>query len=61
MMQKKLSGKDLIGMHIVCKYCDTEDLIDDVLELIPTEYLVASKSELSKPKSNQELKDWLES
>lgn len=60
MMEKKLQPKDLIGMHIICKHCDNEDLIDDVLELIPTTYLVASKSEISKTKSNEELKNWLE-
>lgn len=60
MMQEKLSMKDMIGRHVICKHCDNEDIIDDVLELIPTTYLVASKSEISKTKSNEELKNWLE-
>lgn len=58
---QKIAPGDLIGRTIVCKTCGHENTIEDFLSIIPTAFLVASKNELSKVKSNEEIKKWLES
>lgn len=61
LMKEKTSVSKLMRRKITCENCGVENEITDVLELIPTSYLVSSVNEISKVKSNNELMNWLNS
>lgn len=50
---------EFVGRKITCKECGQENEIEDVLQLIPTEYLVTTANNINKAKSNQEMSNWL--
>jgi hypothetical protein len=58
MMTEKIGLDKLIGRTIVCS-CGHENEVEDVLSIMPTSFLVASQSDVSKVKSNEELNKWL--
>ena len=58
--KEKIPPPDLIGKKIVCVNCGHENVIEDYLSIIPTAYMVASHNDISKVKSNRELKNWLD-
>jgi len=51
--------KSLIGRKVKCERCGFENIIEDVVDVIPLSFLVSSRSELSKAKSNEDLFNWL--
>jgi len=53
--------QDYIGQNFTCQNCKTENIVEDILSLIPESFLISSHNDISKFKSNQELKKWLES
>lgn len=59
LFKEKKQLSDLIGTTITCK-CGHENVIDDVLIVIPTHFMVASSKDANKVKSNEELSKWLD-
>jgi len=56
---EKISERALIGRKITCHRCGFDNVIDDVIDIIPSTFLVSSNKEASKYKSNEELLNWL--
>lgn len=52
---------DLSGRGIVCDHCGSTNIIEDILHVIPTAFIVSSQSDKSKVKANYDLLNWLES
>lgn len=61
LMNNSAKVTDLIGKEIKCNQCGTINILEDVLELVPTSFFVASAKDFSKVKSNTELNNWLNS
>lgn len=59
MFSEKKGISEMIGRKIICTKCGYENVIEDVLSIIPNGFLVASQNDMSKIKSNQELSNWL--
>lgn len=58
--KEKIAIKELIGLEVACENCGEKNIIEDVLHLIPSMFYIMSDSDLSKVKSNQDLKKWLD-
>lgn len=59
--EKKISINEMIDKIFVCKKCGKENVIEDIIELIPLEFIVSSSKDVGKMKVNSELKKYLES
>jgi len=59
LLREKVLESALIGRKIVCDKCGFENEIEDIIGIIPTSFLVSSKNETSKIKSNDEIMNWL--
>ena len=57
--RERIPESQLIGRTIKCDRCGADNVIEDVVDIIPTSFLISSKNEMSKVKSNQELFNWL--
>lgn len=64
-LQKSFSEKkapqQYVGEKFICKHCGEENVLEDYVSFIPGEFYVSSANQASKWKSNQELKNFLES
>jgi cytochrome c-type biogenesis protein CcmH/NrfF len=45
-----------IGRTFKCKNCQSENIVDDYISLIPQSFLIFSKNELTKAKQNDDIK-----
>lgn len=61
LFEEKITVKELIGRKITCQHCGIENELEDVIILMPVEFYVATESQKSKAKSNNELFKWLQS
>lgn len=59
-MSENISMQNLIGRAIVCDNCGHRNVIEDVLMVIPTSFLISTSKEINKAKANDELKKWLD-
>jgi len=57
--EKEKNLESLVGRKIKCNNCGFENTIEDILIVIPVEFLVSSQYEASKGKSNSDLNEWL--
>ena len=59
LFKEQILMQDLIDRKITCEKCGQENIITDVLSVVPTSFMVSSRSELSKAKANDDLNKWL--
>ena len=59
LFKEKVELANMVGRKFTCKKCGDENVLDDVLIVIPTQFMVASHNDSNKAKSNEELKNWL--
>ena len=57
--ENHMTYKQMVGQEITCDKCGHKNIIEDLLSMIPTSYLVASKNKTSLKKSNEDLLNWL--
>lgn len=59
LLEERVDTNQLIGRIITCRECGKENEIEDVLVVVPTSFIVCSKTNISKAKSNEEMMKWL--
>lgn len=59
MMSEKIPTQDMVGRVIVCRNCGSENVLEDVMVVIPAAYMVSSKPDLSKAKTNDDMWKWM--
>jgi hypothetical protein len=55
---KGIQLKEMIGNGVVCNNCQKENIIEDIIIMIPTEFIVSGLKE-NKSKTNKDLNNWL--
>jgi len=64
-LQKSFAAKETVqsyvGQRFTCSGCGADNFIEDFISLIPEGFQVMSANDLSKAKSNQDLKTFLDS
>jgi len=56
---EKIHESLLVGRKITCDACGFENVVEDFIDIIPLSFLVSSRKDASKHKSNEELSNWL--
>lgn len=58
---EKILLNEMIGKNFKCKNCGKENLIEDIVQLIPLEFMVSNMESYNKIKNNSDLKKYLDS
>lgn len=56
----RISDRELIGKEIKCSHCGKTNVIEDVINIIPSTFLISSDQEYSKVKANEDLAKWMQ-
>jgi transcription initiation factor IIE alpha subunit len=56
---EKIHLSEFVGQTFKCEVCGEDNTIEDFLTVVPHSYMIASKHEFSKAKSNDELGKYL--